>query len=261
MGCLVSEDDNPTGKRVTNDAIARSEAQVGGEARLELAEYLELARDLTEFGGDLVERIADAPGEPRAFHVGAIILARILTELQACVHLVRLGYAAQAITLVATMVEMMHSLAYIGANETRAEEWMAWDDPKNAYPGIGFSKTFAAVARSLGVKEQNVKREYETVYREACMVKHGNPLAMAETNVLNSGDTILVLIGPVPSPQFAWLGHAAMQWSTRYALLAVVSFVQSYLPEEDRKALLATAIELSNRHARLSADSKTRGSN
>jgi len=238
-----------------NGLILRSEELVGAQLANELVEYFELARDLTALGSDLVERIGQAPGEIRAIHVGAVILARILTDLQACMHLVRHGYAGQAITLVTTMVELMHAGAYIGANEQRADDWLNWSDPKNAYPGLGFAKTFSAVAKNLGVPDDRVRREYETVYQEASMVKHGNPLSMSETNVLTTPGLILAMIGPVPSPEFLWLGHVAMQWATRYALLATVSFQASHVSGEDYQPLLESSVRLSARHAELSAKS------
>ena len=127
--------------RLPDDGAPTSEWVSYGEARAaamfaeELAGYFRLGRDVIDAAGPLVERISEQPGEPRAIHAAALLLARISSELAACIHLLKLGYAAQAVTLVGTMLELTHVLAYIGEDESRAAEWASWDKPTRTYPG------------------------------------------------------------------------------------------------------------------------------
>ena len=240
------------GSRATADLITLAEAQIGGELQVVLADYLVLARDVTNFAGSLIERVENQPGDARAVHVGLMLLARQVTELQACTHLVRLGYSAQAVTLAATMLELMHVGAYIGADEVRADEWMRWDNPKIAYPGR-IADTIAAVAKRFGLPEGEQSREYDEVYRQACTVKHANPMAMGATNVALTEQAFCIVAGPIRTMANARLAHAAMQWAVRYTLLSAIAFIADHLSEEDAGPLMPVVNDLRRRHQVLTA--------
>jgi hypothetical protein len=223
----------------------------------ELREYLELVVELTNFVTPLVERVVNVAGEPDAQHAGATILTRLFSELQACAHLVRLGYPPQAITIVGTMLELMHVGAYIGHDEVRAQEWMHWPNEKFAYPGR-IADTIAAVALAAGASEADIDREYKQIYRSICQVKHGNSLAIGDTTLASLGGTTYFLVGPFLSGQYFRLAHIAMQWALRYALLGCVTFVEGNPRLPDRAELMSYLHDLSIRLSEVRASKMER---
>lgn len=112
--------------------VAKAEQIVGARVEAILGDYFILARDLTDHGAAMIEDalLARKHTEPSAFHAVAILASRLLTELQAVVHLVRLGYAAQAFTLSGTMFELWNAAYYIGADESRAREYFNWSNER-----------------------------------------------------------------------------------------------------------------------------------
>ncbi len=196
----------------TSQWVEYAEARVGSELDGELEGYFDLANELIDVAGPLVATVTDHPGETRAVHVAALILARIISELAACVKLLRAGYAAQAITLVGTMLELTHVLAYIADDEQRATEWGAWDNPTKAYPG-SVLKSLKGAAVVFGAAEADITREYDEIYRQICQTKHGNTLMLSLANSDAIEDYFCTVIGPIVSEKFIRLGHAAAQWS------------------------------------------------
>jgi hypothetical protein len=213
----------PGGKRAAiSDAIKDGERAAGERTEGQFGQYFLLAKDLTDLAGAMIERaLEQAPEEPGAFHACAIIASRLLTELQAVVHLVQLGYAAQAVSLCGTMIELMHAVAYIGEDETRAAQYFAWNDPKVAFPGP-VRRTMREVALALGAERAVVEREYDQVYRQIKMVNHGNP--MAEVTMVMKHDSHFIVIGPVLEPSADRLAAAALAYAIKYAQLGCIVF-------------------------------------
>jgi len=176
-----------------------------------------------------------------------LILARIMSDLGACVQLLRSGYAAQAISLVGTMLELSHVLTYIGNDETRAAEWMAWDKPTKSYPGP-LIETINANSATFGADDATARREYEEIYRHICQVKHGNTLAIHLPNTAVFENLECIVIGPLVTESVVRLGHAAALWATRYAILAEVAFTRFHVPCDRAAEMLAQQSELATRH-------------
>lgn len=246
----MTQPEYPSDEAPTSEWVAYGESRAGTLFCEELAGYFELAREVINAAGPLVERVADQPGEPRAIHAAALILARIASELAACVHLLRTGYAAQAFTLVGTMLELTHVLAYVADDETRAAEWAAWNNPTRAYPG-SLVDTIKATSSTFGADQETVRREYEVIYRQICQIKHGNTLALHLPNAAIVADCQSIVIGPLLSDDFIRLGHAAVQWAIRYAMLAEIAFIRYHIPAGGSDAHLAQQTRLSQRHREL----------
>lgn len=247
--------DLPADAAPTSQWIAYGESRAGDLFSDELGGYIALAREVLDDAGPLVERISEQPGEPRAIHAAALILARVASELAACMHLLRLGYAAQAITLVGTMLELAHVLAYIGNSESRAAAWAAWDRPTTAYPGP-IKATIHEVASAFGIGEATIRREYEGVYRQICQIKHGNTLVLPLPNSATIGGVQCIVIGPIVSTDFIRLGHAAAQWAIRYAILAETAFVHYHVEGEPRGQLVEKLKRFAGRNTVLAAASR-----
>jgi hypothetical protein len=143
--------------------IALAEKEVGEGLERELAAHLNLAVQLTDSCGRLIDRVKDAPGEMTAIHVCAVLLARLITDLQAVTQLIRRGYAAPALSVTAGLFEMAYMLMYIGADEERAEKWATHADSKRTSPW-SVRTTIEGVAQSMGLDEKIVEREYQGIY-------------------------------------------------------------------------------------------------
>lgn len=210
--------------------IEQAEREVAAVLEKELAPHLALVARLTNVAVRMVERLENEPGEPRAIHVGAIILSRLVTDLQACSLLARRGYAAQAAALTAGMLELAHTAMYIGSDDTKANQWLAHDDPKRGSPWR-LKETIKAVAAELHVDEATATREYDGFYRQMSMAKHGNPIAMGQVGVVTADDTTQVVVGPYLSDPVRQLCRAALWYAMRYVKLLVIKFVRDHLPQ------------------------------
>lgn len=211
----------------TADAIALAERTVGPVLEQELSGHLDLARDLTNLTGDLVAQIQNAPGEARALHVCAFLLSRLITDLQACALLVRNGYAGQALALTAGMLEIAHTSMYIGDNEDRAQQWLAHVNLKKSSPWP-LKQTIQAVAHEMGVPESAATREYESIYKQACMAKHGHPIALGTVGIVSDQDSTYVVAGPYLSDSVRRWSHVAISHGIRYTQLAAMKFVRDH---------------------------------
>lgn len=238
------------GRPVTARQIALAETDIGTQLARELVDYLALVVDATNAVGQLIGHVEDADADSRAIHAGAVVLARIVTDLQAVAHLVRLGYPAQALILTGSMQELMHTAAYIGADETRAEKWFSHEDPKTTYPP-SLKSTIASVAAAMDTPAEAVTREYDMIYRQICMVKHGNTMAMGSTNLIVSEETIRVVAGPLLSDPVRRLAHDAMQYAVRYTLLTAIVFIRNHISKDNWASSYEPFVLLSDEQARL----------
>jgi hypothetical protein len=238
-------------KGLTAALIARAEVIVGAELERELQPHLELIRQLTNVAGDLVEHVQNEPGEMRAVHVGAMLLSRLTTDLQACSLLVRRGYVAQALSLTSGMLELAHTSMYIGADEERAEQWMAHADQQTASPWK-LKKTINAVAAAMGVPTEAALREYNEIYRQMSMAKHGNPMLFGEVGIVERDNWTFIVAGPYSSGSVSHLARAALLYGVRYTKLAAMKFARDHVPgSPERDGTFHTLARLSEEETRL----------
>jgi hypothetical protein len=219
-----------TGK-TTTELIRYAERTVGAALELELRDYLALAERVVNVSGDLIEHIQTAPGEMRAIHVCAVLLARLVTDLRAVSLLLRDGYAAPALSLIAGMFEMAYTVMYIGANEERADKWAKHDKPRSASPWK-LPDMIRAVAEEMQAGEETIRREHRQIYRDVNMAKHGNPMALADVGIVQGeADDVYILAGPHLSDPVRRWAHTAISYAIRYAKLAALKFGRDHIPE------------------------------
>lgn len=230
--------------------IEDGEKAVGAAFQQELAAYIKSISDTTNVAGRLLSHIRDFPGEGRAVHAVAVLLARTVTELQACKHLVQLGYSQQAVTLTGTMQELAHTAAYIGKNEDRASEWFEHADPRHSYPG-SVKETIEDVAKTIGAPQEILDREYNRIYRDICMAKHGNPMALGDTVVDSTSDAVLIVSGPCYSPALRRMAHAALQYALRYTTLPCIVFARDHLTGDAQTTAFSDLRQLTSEHTQL----------
>lgn len=228
------------GAGITSSLIARAEKEVGKALTRELQPYFRIARELTDIAGDVVEHVQTAPGVPTALHVCAILLARLINDLQACVILVKSGYVTQSLSLTAGMLEIAHTSMYVGTDETRAERWVGHADdastPWSVYDMV------QEVARDVGADQAASKREYEQIYRQANMAKHGNPMAFSEVGVHVTGDSVFLLSSPYLSLPVRRWAHVSIQLAIRYTKFATLRFISDHMRSEPRLPALVAEL-------------------
>lgn len=239
--------------RTTSSLIGHAERTVGPALAQEVADYLSLATDVTDAAGELIERVQQAPGDPRAIHACAFLLARLVTDLNAVAHLIRLGYVAPALSLTAGMLEMAHTCMFIGADEERAGKWLSHDDTKIAAPWRIYD-IIQDVARHIDVRSDIAKREWDVIYRTACMAKHGNPLAFKQVGFVERGNERFILAGPYSSRDVSAWAHMTLGYAIRYTKLASLKFIIDHVgATQERDELYRRWRELGDRQHQLAA--------
>lgn len=208
--------------------VRARESDIGGRYRAALEPYRVLLEDLIDLCSEALDDLPET--DPDSQHAVALILARLATESLAVFHLLECGYPVQAFTVVGTMLELTHTAAYIGGDETRAREYFEHANRAKAYPG-SIKKTIDTVGKERGLPEEAVAREYETFYNQMCLVKHGNPMAMGLGTVTDE-DSLYLFIGPVFTSDTVRLAFATTQQSIRYLLLALTVFARHHRTEQ-----------------------------
>lgn len=108
----MATDIPPTGSHANSTvdaaAIHRSEADIGGELYRDCERWFEVSDRTIDVAGTLLGAIEEERGDARAVHVGAFMLARVVTDMLAVGHLVRRGYPMQALAQVGTALEVTH---------------------------------------------------------------------------------------------------------------------------------------------------------
>jgi hypothetical protein len=118
---------------------------------------------------------------------------------------------------------------FVGGDESRAALWLKHEDPKRASPWT-VRDTVRLVAEEMGAPEEFATREYERIYRQVSMAKHGNPMVFGEVGVVTTEDCSFVVAGPYSSVQTRRWSHSALLFGIRYTKLTAVKFARDHLP-------------------------------
>jgi hypothetical protein len=101
----------------------------------ELTQHATATEQAFNVVGDLMalipeQRVLDFPAARR---VAVALILRLSDDLRCAALLALRGYPIQALTLVASMYEVAFCLAFIGSDNTLAEEWVEHDDPTRPF--------------------------------------------------------------------------------------------------------------------------------
>jgi hypothetical protein len=158
-----------------------------------------------------------------ALRVGALLIVRIMNDLRAALHSARIGYPVQSVALVTGLYEMAATVAFIGADEARAQSWLAHTDhTRTPWPVRQMAESMAA---SSG---RNGDRLYER-YRLLCMVKHGNPRFEREQISMVEPGRMQFRHGPDLSDHAQALAWFALLDGVHWVLLAQRTFVTDHV--------------------------------
>ena len=111
---------------------------------------------------------------PESLRVRLVLSARIADDLRAIQHLSSMGYCEQSCTVAASVFEVAHTAAFIGADDELAIEWIEFDDLKQNFRPVKFLVRATAARLNPDDVDGATKREYD-IYRQLCWMKHTNP--------------------------------------------------------------------------------------
>lgn len=215
----------------------------------EVAAIAELERELrdhmalTTAAFNLIARLlplTEIPTTPtnvssRSLHVAVTLLLRVANDLRSVQVLAGTGYPVQALALVASMYEVAYTAAFIGNDESLAQEWLDYDDPTKLFRDVRFLTKEALTKLDLLDRPDRPDLEYRN-YRMLSWAKHANPILERAWAVDIQGEMVTRTMGPNTSPlavRFAWF---ALEYAAGYAYIAMGSLIRSHLiakmPEE-----------------------------
>src|SRR4051812_5244361 len=113
------------------DSLGEAERQVGYELQPKLVAHAGVSERAFNAVGLVLSAAPEIPHSQvsLARRVVTVLMVRLSNDLRGVALLAFRGYALQAAALAASMFEVAHCIAYIGADEQRAAEWINHDDP------------------------------------------------------------------------------------------------------------------------------------
>ena len=141
----------------------------------EATEYLTLCDDIVSLLEDAIEAMISnwSAVDSVAARANLALLIRLGQDLRTAWIVAGLGYSTQALSIVAGSFEVAFTIAYIGDDEGRAEEWRDHHDPTR--PFLPVRRLVSAVIEENGLPKETSESRYRA-YRQVCMGKHGHPL-------------------------------------------------------------------------------------
>ena len=165
--------------------------------------------------------IADHPRPGAAPKVGLILTARLSNDLLVCEISAQLGYGIQALSLGATVVELVGALSYVGESDQRAEEWARHSNQKRTYPRK-VSEGIEAAAATLGMSSQhNMKENWQQAYTFMCTAKHANPRISLLNGLRIGPDGFYHSYGPDASAFGTWMSAEAMYYAIGFGMSGI----------------------------------------
>ena len=115
---------------VEQEAIQRLEAELSRHTELSWLTFNAIA---SAFNRLPTTPLADTP---QARKVVVALLFRLANDLRSAALLALRGYPLQSASLVSSIYETTYTIAYIGADESRAQQWIEYDDPPRPFKNV-----------------------------------------------------------------------------------------------------------------------------
>jgi hypothetical protein len=133
-------------------------------------------------------------------------------------------------------MELAHLSMYISSDEQRAEKWLSHANPKQASPW-DLRTMIRSTSRAFGIAEDEMMREYDEIYRDMNLAKHGNPMALASSTIEQRDEVIYVVAGPHSSVSGRRLAHTAILNAVRYTYLASMKYILDHVAQPERASI------------------------
>lgn len=220
-----------------HDSLAQAEQEALTSLLDPLAAHQAVCERVFNTLGLAVSALPEDPIEqvPVARAVCANLVIRLSNELRCVGLLAARGYAMQAASLVATVWEVSHTIAVIGADEERAKDWVEHDDPKHSYEKAN-KLAERVVAQLDGVADPKgmVANAYR-VYGEFCQAKHANPMLQQHHGFYETAEGVVMVTGPETSEKAIELAKKALKATSQLASIGLASFYDSHVPEGEQR--------------------------
>lgn len=245
--------------RVVREKLGEAEVTAMKVLEPELAEHGALTQEAFNLIGEALAPLSGVPVREvsRSRQVATALLLRLGNDLRCAALLALRGYPTQAASLVASMYEGAYSLAFIGAEESLAQEWIDHDDPTRPFRPVRTLTEEVFKKQAVPDVANEVDRHYRT-YRQLCMAKHLNPLYEMQHAFELKPNLLVAMMGPRTSAAAVRGARFALEHAAWLSFVAISSFVDDHLAAADR-AKLATRLEgLYRRTLKLTEESAER---
>jgi hypothetical protein len=237
--------------------IAEGESQARSKLAAELPRQFALMNVAFELVAETLNVIGDVPTQ--AVKVCTALLSKLSTDLRVIVLVAERGYPTQAVTLASSLYETAFTIAYVGSDETLAQEWIdrAEKDPTRLFRPA-WDLTVGAF-RNLGVDDpESTAESYYLMYSQLCMGKHAHPGYILHHSIETVGDDVVIMNGPNTTDAAIRAIDFSLEGSAGLTYVALASFIGNHVPEEARDALKVKAEQMGRIRLELHGESRRR---
>src|SRR3989441_1123822 len=144
------------------ERVDSAEKRVAETLEPHLRAHQVLATSAFNLIGALLAQVPEAPINklPKALHVAVKLMLRLSNDLRSVQILTSMGYPIQALSIAASMCEVAFTVAWIGADETRAQVWLDHDDPTRSLRDFRTMMRDALAALGIPDPEAQAQVEY-----------------------------------------------------------------------------------------------------
>lgn len=173
------------------DSLGVAEKQVADELWPKLSAH----SSVTEKAFNTVGQALAAPPELPVSQVSlsrkvtTVLLVRLSNDLRAAALLALRGYALQAAALAGSMYEVAYAIAYIGSDESKAEDWVQHSDPTRPFRNV--RAVTEDVAKALGVNDAQRAADVQYRFIASCVSRSMQTPYFRKTTVTTSTTTPL----------------------------------------------------------------------
>lgn len=220
------------------ESLGQAELPAMETLDLQLRDHASLTEQAFNLTGEIIGRIPEMPLREvsQSRKVLTALLVRLSNDLRSAALLALRGYPIQAAALVGSMYEVAYTIAYIGSDDTLAQEWIDHDDPAKLFRQV--KHLTEKVLMKLGVADvtKETGMQYR-IYRQLCLAKHANPLFQTQHAYQSRDGNIIAINGPDVSESAIRTAWFALEHAARLSFLATAAYVESQLPADQRRSL------------------------
>lgn len=222
-----------------NERIAQIEADITEQLTPDIADWTALASELQIIKWDMLALTVPPEMRTTARRSAHLISARLSNELRATVLLIERGYALQALSNAAAILELAFTIVFIGTDAERAMRWSQHDSDDSF---VDIYSAMLALFRLVGRPDSEVPLEYRN-YTQLCTAKHGNPKMFRRLGIQIRDETQLVVYhGPYLAPEIIHTSRIALWFATRYMILGLTCFNNFHVDDAQAPPIAARLV-------------------
>jgi len=219
------------------EGLDQAEQQTSDQLRPQLVAHVAVCERVLNTIGLTLDIALEAISENRVSQVSISrrvamnLMVRLSNDIRCVWLLTAQGYALQAASLVSSIYEIAHCIAFIGADDARAQAWVDHADPARPFqPAWNLTNSVVRSLDDVKDPEGFVNRAYR-MYSNLCQAKHANPLLQKQFGHYATDEFVVVMSGPEASDQAIALAKSSLKSASQLALIGLASFFDSHAPE------------------------------